>query len=506
MSVNVKTAKRIGLFAAISVLISSVIGVGIFFKNGAVFTNNNDNPIGVIISWVLASIIALTTAFSFAEIGFNHRDGAGLAGASEKMLGKKFGRFISFNANFFYLGIINVCIAVFAAEAIVNVFVDGSQDSLPIHIGWILVIALCLLLVFLVLNYLSLKWSSRFQILSTFLKFIPLLMVGFAGLIYGIMNPEMSLFNDLTNSTDSGASKTISINSILASLPAILFAYDSFLGVATLQGEMDNPRKKVPLTIVLGMGICIAFYLFITIGQIMVSAGSAYGVFGKIFEDNPNAGKALRIVLSVFIMMCVLGTLNAFVLISLRGFAYTVQYRIVYGYWHLHKYGDNKLKVGLFIYLPVIMFWWIVLLIPSVIYNTDAFADGLSNFPTLFMFAVYGTIVLSGFINRFTKKVHVVKMPGFMIIAPIAVIGCYLAFGYQFFYFFSVNAFINPNSVVNWGLFAQGNFETKAYMASILFFVMLAVFVVVPLINDALLKQRYKKIDHQNILRKELLI
>ena len=505
MSVNIKTAKRIGLFAAISVLISSVIGVGIFFKNGAVFANNNDNPIGVIISWVLASIIALTTAFSFAEIGFSHRDGAGLAGASEKMLGKKFGRFISFNANFFYLGIINVCIAVFAAEAIVNVFIDDG-GNFPIHIGWVLVIALCLLFVFIVLNYLSLKWSSRFQILSTFLKFIPLLMVGFAGLIYGIINPEVSLFNGLTSDGSSQTTQAISVNSILASLPAILFAYDSFLGVATLQGEMENPRKKVPLAIVIGMGICIAFYLFITVGQIMVGEGSAYGVFSKVFEDNPNAAKALRIVLSVFIMLCVLGTLNAFVLISLRGFAYTVQYRIVYGYWNLHKYGDNNLKVGLFIYLPVILFWWVVLLIPSVIYNTDAFADGLSNFPTLFMFAIYGTIVLSGFINRFTKKVHVVKMPGFMFVAPIAVIGCYLAFGYQFFYFFSVNAFIHPNEIVNWGLFAQGSFQTKAYMAAILFFVMLVVFVVLPFINDALLKQRYKKIDQHNILRKELLI
>ena len=73
-------------------------------------------------------------------------------------------------------------------------------------------------------------------------------------------------------------------------------------------------------------------------------------------------------------------------------------------------------------------------MIPSAILNTDGFVDGISNFPTLFMFAIYGTIVLKGFINRFNKKVHVMKMPGFIIIAPIAIIGCYLAFGYQFFF------------------------------------------------------------------------
>ena len=159
-------------------------------------------------------------------------------------------------------------------------------------------------------------------------------MVALTGIIYGAMNPDIGLFSGhYTDNTgaiqDVGA---ISINGILSSIPAILFAYDSFLGVASLQGEMDNPQKKVPLTIIVGMGICIVFYLFITIGQIMVGQGSAYGVFNVIFKDNTTAANALRIVLSVFILVCVLGVLNALILVALRTFQYSVQYRIFYGY------------------------------------------------------------------------------------------------------------------------------------------------------------------------------
>lgn len=41
------TARKIGLFGAICVIVGSVIGIGAFIKNKSVFTNNNGNPYGV---------------------------------------------------------------------------------------------------------------------------------------------------------------------------------------------------------------------------------------------------------------------------------------------------------------------------------------------------------------------------------------------------------------------------------------------------------------------------
>ncbi|MDE6476815.1 MAG: hypothetical protein K2L48_01245 [Mycoplasmoidaceae bacterium] len=42
--VSKKTAASIGLFGAVSIIIGSTVGVGIFFKNGNIFKNNNGNP------------------------------------------------------------------------------------------------------------------------------------------------------------------------------------------------------------------------------------------------------------------------------------------------------------------------------------------------------------------------------------------------------------------------------------------------------------------------------
>lgn len=516
MSVNVKTAKKVGLVSAVAVLIGSVIGIGIFFKNGGVFANNNNNPYGVLISWILASVISLLTAFSFAEVGFNHRDGAGLAGCCERMFGHKFGRFIAFNNSFFYFGILNLAVAIFCAESIVKIFIpSGTNITAVMHIGYVMLIGLALVVIFVAFNYLGTKYSQYFQVLTTGLKFLPLIIVGLAGIIYGAMNPNLGLFSPNPTNVEGKpvVVGTISIDGILSSLPAILFAYDSFLGVASLQGEMENPKKKVPLTIVLGMGICISLYLFITLGQIMVGSGTAGGVFDTIFSNNPTAKQAFSVVISLFIFISAVGCLNSLVLVGLRTFTFSIQYRIFYGSWYLNEHSTDGNKTGMILSAFIYGFWWIVFLIPSVILNTDAIIDGASNFPTLFMFAIYGTVILKTWINRFTKKVHVNKMNGFIVIAPLASLGCYLAFGYQFFYYYSTKIIIdgitNQNwfsSTVNWGLFATGPEKLSAIYAMLVFFISIFIFIVFPFINDALIKEKYHKINAHDILKEELLV
>jgi hypothetical protein len=45
-----KTTAKIGLFSSITILISSVIGIGIFFKNKSILNNNNGDGVLVLVS------------------------------------------------------------------------------------------------------------------------------------------------------------------------------------------------------------------------------------------------------------------------------------------------------------------------------------------------------------------------------------------------------------------------------------------------------------------------
>jgi hypothetical protein len=50
IKVSQKTAGKIGLFGAMSVIIGGIIGIGIFFKNNGVFGNNHGNATGILLS------------------------------------------------------------------------------------------------------------------------------------------------------------------------------------------------------------------------------------------------------------------------------------------------------------------------------------------------------------------------------------------------------------------------------------------------------------------------
>jgi hypothetical protein len=47
---NTQHVHKIGLFSSITILISAVVGIGIFFKNKSILNNNDGNGYGVLIS------------------------------------------------------------------------------------------------------------------------------------------------------------------------------------------------------------------------------------------------------------------------------------------------------------------------------------------------------------------------------------------------------------------------------------------------------------------------
>ncbi len=468
--VSTHTAKKIGLFTSISLLIGSMVGVGIFFKNGNVFSANGYNAIGVIIAWLIASVISICSAFCFAEVGSSKQSHSGLGGWFEVMLGPKFGTFIKIIQPIFYFGIISFSISIFTGEAVFNMW-SGASD---VHFSIIMFVGLAIYLVFIIFNYLAFNASARFQTVATALKFIPLTMVILAGIIYSGIQKDAGLF-DLLSHPDS---HPISFIGILTSVPAILFAFDSFVSVGNLSLDMKNPKKNVPLSVIIGMLIVTSFYILVTISQILVASGNVYEVFNTILAHNQSANKALNIIVSVFIFVSIIGVLNAFSAVMLRSCQALADDNLLMCP-HLirninHKFLKNKypLTDGFIISIMTILITFTILLIPSAIINSDAFVDGISNFPTTIFFGFYGLVILCTLINRKTQRVRVDKIKGFIPMAVIAIIGCFFVSGFQVFYTFFAQTIIHPNEILHWGLFSNpGNFVVRSWMGTVVMFI-----------------------------------
>lgn len=478
-SVKQSTARKIGLFSAISLLIGSIIGIGIFFKNGNIFTTNDNNAIGILVAWILSGIISLCAAFSFAEVGSSNNSNAGVGGWCARLISNGFGRFVKIVQPTFYFTALSFSISIFASEAIFNIFNLSNQ----VHFGVILIVGLILFTFFLVFNFISLRVSARFQSVFTILKFVPLLMVIISGVVYGINNPDGSL---LSPAQIEQHASSFNFGNVLICIPSILFAFDPFFGVGNLSKDMINPRRNVPLTIIISMIVVTVFYILVTIGQIMVGSGVVYNMFDIIFGDN----QTVKVVISVFILIAIIGVLNSFCALIIRSYQSLIDERLIMKVNKLQSLASRLLPnyknpykaatlLAFFCYLVI----FTILFIPSTILNTDAFVDGLSNFPVIFFFAIYGTAILGGIINRYTKKVEVMNIKGFLFFAPIAVVGCYLVSFSQLFYTFTTLSFMNPEGTLAWGLFSVNGFVTYNWMGSVFLFCYLFAMLAFYLIN-----------------------
>lgn len=512
-TVSKETAGKIGLGGSISIIIAAVVGVGIFFKNGSVFKNNNYNSIGVVLSWILAAVIALFTAFSYAEIvtvkGMRNPN-AGLAGWSEKFVGYNFGRHVSLTQSSFYYSAKLVSMGIYCSIAIFQIYFAAlghnkfNASLLGIDEHWTTLIVMCaavvLITFFMTTNLLSKKFGGAVAKFATIIKFFPIFMIIIIGLVFGIImgagmwnnnyiKQIIEKFGETTiRWSDSGA---FSIAGVFKSIPAILFAFDSFLVIGNVQGQVENPEKNVPKSIVYAMIIAGAAQIMITIAEITLGTGNPYLLLQASITH-----KIGYIVCVCFISVCIviaaLGVINGCAMAGIGATEAIIDDKMVAGYKWAKKLSQKRpLLGGYVIFGAYCLFLWLVMFIPSVILNTSQIYDGFSTLAVLFYFGIYGVVILGGLINRKTNKNEVNKVGYFKPFGIIAVVGCFFAFLYCVIYQFGIQCAMAPMSTsansFGFAMVQEGYRKGMGFynwQAALVFWSAALFFIAYPFLND----------------------
>lgn len=492
---EIKKVKKIGLISAISMLIASVIGIGIFLKNDGIFNNNGGNPIGILLSWIIGIIIALTTAYSFAEITSTSKSSSGLAGWSEKLLGRKFGYFVKHSLPTFYLSLLGVVLSIFMGEtlfsSIESIITGTGSNKSTVHFGWIMLFTLFVTIFIYISNYLSIKTSGIFSMVANVVKFFPIIAIIVLSVVFSIINKDPGNFKPEFISPPN----ELNVVSILISIPSILFAFDSFLIVGNISNDIIKPKKNLPLAIVIGMVICAALYVIVTVGQLLAGSGNALEFFNKILiGTDPSVLIGLNAVMNIVIFIATAGVVNSICAGTVRSHAALINERVAFYSESIDKSANvifkshkNENSVGLISSMITYFFYWVIILLPSVIIGpngNDHYVDLISNLPTLFFFLIYGITILGGVINRFTNKVEVTKYFGFIPVAITSFVLIIFIFSFIFFYQNIVNVIMDPNAKLSAGLFHNSkDVVTKSWQGSIVFGVFFAWFILSPAIN-----------------------
>src|SRR5437868_10795521 len=176
--VNRQTLVRgLGLVAAISVIIGNVIGTGVFLK-ARVMTCNVGTPGWVITAWVIAGLLSLAGALTYAELTAMRP----VAGAQNVFLAETYGKGASFLFGWLQIVIARPGSQAAAAVAFaigLNDFLGGqlaqpltTLDLGPLHptISLIQLVAVMVTIIFTTLNCLSVSLTGRIAAVLTFVK------------------------------------------------------------------------------------------------------------------------------------------------------------------------------------------------------------------------------------------------------------------------------------------------------------------------------------------------
>ena len=300
---NKQLQKNLGIAAALSTVVGMVIGGGVFFKPQAVYTLTGGAPGLGILAWIIAGIMTITAGLTAAEVSAAIPKTGGMMVYIEEIYGNKLGFLTGWMQTVLFFPATAAAIAVmFGQQA--ALLLNNSSLVMPMTIGVILLIG--------ILNTFGSKTSGAIQTVSTVCKLIPLVLIIVFGFIKGsgdnpIMNPLVA----------EGIRPMGIIGQLLV---AILFAYDGWINVGALAGEMKNPGKDLPKAIIGGLSIVMAINVVINLAYLWVLPASDLAQYAspasivaeKIF--GPVGGKLIN----VGILVSVFGCLNGYLLTGPR--------------------------------------------------------------------------------------------------------------------------------------------------------------------------------------------
>ena len=304
-----KLAKRYGLPTAICMVVGTVIGSGVFFKAQNVLVATGGNmPLGIV-AWIITGVLMIICSAQFAVMATKYQKVSGVVDYAEATCGRGYAYYIAwFMVNIYY-------------PAMTGVLAWVSARYFGVLFGWSLVgpEVLALSGFFLVANYtlnaFSPKLAGKIQVSATIIKLIPIFLMAVVGTIAGLLNGTLT--NNFTTVVTEAVGGTS--GGLFAAIVATVFAYEGWIVATSINAELKDPKKNLPLALVFGSFIVVIAYVLYYIG---VAGGATNAVLME--EGAPTAftnifGGVGGTLLNICIVISCLGTLNGLMLGATRG-------------------------------------------------------------------------------------------------------------------------------------------------------------------------------------------
>lgn len=315
---------KIGICTGVSIVIANMIGTGAFTSLGFQLVDlNNTNTI--LLLWVLGGLLALSGAFSYAEVG---------------TIIKKSGGEFSFLSQIYHpiVGYLSGWISLtvgFAAP--IALAVIAFIEYFPAPILYPKIIGVAIIAIITLIHSFNLKSSSRFQNITTIFKVLLIILIIAIGLV---------LPANTTNAIDYSGSYFKEITSIpfAVSLIYVSYSYSGWNAAAYITEEFKNPRKALPIALI--GGTVIVTLLYTLLQYIFLKHASFDMLVGKVnigsVAVQQMLGSQTAKLFSGAISLLLISGISAMVWVGPR---VTSSIAKEYSLWHWFKSKENSIPV-----------------------------------------------------------------------------------------------------------------------------------------------------------------
>lgn len=256
--------RGLSLLDSVLLLVSGIIGSSIFLTAKDI-AGPLPHPVWFFLVWILGGVISLCACVAFAELGAMFPD----SGGQYIYLREAYGDLVAFLYGWMLFAVANggtiAALSVASAAYMGNIVPSISQEHVIFSLFGIAftrahAVGLVLIAVLTYVNVVGLRWGALLQNVSTWTKFTA--MAAFVGLGFVIGKGHWSHF---TTAPAGGLSMGLSPGQLISALGigliAVFWAYDGWVYITWVAGEVKEPRRNVPLAMVLGVLAVGAIYL-----------------------------------------------------------------------------------------------------------------------------------------------------------------------------------------------------------------------------------------------------
>lgn len=291
-------------------VVGTVIGSGVFFKAQNVLNATGGNmPLGIA-AWVITGLIMIICSAQFAVMATKYERVSGVVDYAEATCGKTYAYYLAwFMVNIYYPGMTSVLAWVSARYFGVILGWDMTGAQVMALSGFFLIMSYTI-------NALSPKLAGKFQISATVIKLIPICLMAIVGSIVGLANGTLTQnFTTVVTETVGGTMGS----GLFAAVVATVFAYEGWIVATSINAELKDPKKNLPLALIIGSFIVVIAYVLYYIGVAGGASNEVLMVEGATTAFKNIFGGIGGTLLNICIVISCLGTLNGLMVGATRG-------------------------------------------------------------------------------------------------------------------------------------------------------------------------------------------